>query len=117
MFLFHLYDVDKDNAAKGICCSRIKYYKFPRVKCSGAQFKQEEYRRKLFPKTSEQLNQDPNLANHCLEIFIYEQAYWKICHREEDEILKLKQVLDFAVIRTVPGVDQNQLMSKFYKTL
>ncbi len=57
------------------------------------------------------MNQDPNLANNCLEIFIFEQLYWKICHRKDDLILKLKQTISYGALKTVPGIDPNQLMS------
>lgn len=111
IFLNSIYDPDEDDAKKGICCSRIKFYKYDQVKCIGKQCQEEDKRRKIFPPTDDQLNQDPNLANYCIDIFIFQQAAMKICHRKEDFILKLKNTIIYGTLKTVPGVDPTQLMS------
>lgn len=81
------------------------------MQCLGKECEAEEKRRKLFPPTDDQLNQDPDLANYCLDIFVYAQAAVKICHRNEDSILKLKQTISYGALKTVVGVDPIQLMS------
>ncbi len=109
--LHDIYDKDKDDAEKGKCCQRVQYYVYTKPVCKGPQCKFEEKRRRLFPPTANMLDQDFNLANHCLEIFIYEQVVWKICNRLEDKILKLKQTILFGVLKTIAGVNKNQMTS------
>jgi len=103
--------VDLDNAQKGKCCSRIKYLKYPEITCYGKKCKQEE----MVKKSLEELNNMPQLATHCLEFYVYEELCWKICHREEDRIIKLKQVVVFGVLRTKIAIPQDQLMGNFIK--
>jgi hypothetical protein len=112
--LFHLYDKDFDNAQKGLCCHRVRYYKYPEVKCVTKACLEEEKRKGKFPQTESQLNAEPDSATNCIDIFIFQQVYWRICHRTEDAILKLKQSVEYAALKTIPGIDQNELMSKCY---
>lgn len=111
LFLHDIYDLDVDNAREGQCCKRMVFYEFPQDKCFGKQCLLEMKKKRLFPPTVDQMDRDPIYAKSCIHIYIYQQVSWRICHRHKDIIMKLKSTLAFGVLRTVPGIDSNELMS------
>ena len=58
------------------------------------------------------MDRDPLLAKSCLHIFVYQQVNWRICHRNSGQLLVLKNVLSFGVLKGVPGIEIGSLMSK-----
>lgn len=99
-----LYYEGVDNAEDGKCCSRIRFAEYPKLKCEGC-----------VPEpglSKEQLDNNPFLARDCLEIDIVNDIYWRICHRNKDEITRLKLALvRGTVIAKKPDIDPS-VMSK-----
>lgn len=94
MDLKELFDKKLDNAKDGKCCTNLKVVNFPEITCEGC---------KPRPGTSnKELDINPFLARFCLEIDILNNVYWRICHRSQDHITRLK----LAIVRaTVMAVD------------
>jgi hypothetical protein len=108
--LSSIYNSLKDDAIKGLCCSNVKYYSYPQAQCVGEKCKEEEMRKRLFPPAADQ-DFEFLSASNCLEIFIFQQVFWRICNRSEDKIIKLKQTIEFQTLRTVPGINEENLIS------
>jgi len=73
----------------------------------------ERKKKHLPPPTEEEMDMDFNLARSCLHIFLYQQVNWRFCHRDKEMILKLKNIITFGVLKTVPGIEIDELISNF----
>lgn len=59
------------------------------------------------------MDKDPFYATNCIHIYIYQQISWRFCHRNKEEIIKLKNAITFNTIKTIPGIDGNELLKKY----
>jgi len=93
----------------------MTYIEFPEVKyCDGVPCN------KLYPNgkvTDEQKDNDPFMAKFCLEIEIFDVAHWRICHRNKDEIQRLRINLVSQTVKIqVPKIDPNVMCNNIFLT-
>lgn len=119
-----LYDVKVDDAANGKCCSRLVYHEFPAGKgldtiLVAVAKPTKKGQAKITPnkscvnscnknpltsvsKSSKELKKSkvsPRLAaNFCLDIWVPEEARWRICSTTQDKISKLHMKLLFNIL-------------------
>jgi len=106
-----IYNSDYDSVNQATCCKGITIFEFPLKKCATPhECFLERKRNRLFPRNDAQLDRDPMLANHCIHIFVYSQMNYRICHRNKDTIMKLKNTISVGVLRTVPGANVTELI-------
>ena len=100
-----LYDKDYDSAVDGKCCRNLKYIEFPEVTlCNGVPCT------KLYPNVrisnAQSSYDDPFTARFCLDIVIFRLAYWRICHRNKNQIQRLRMNIVTQTIKNmVPKID------------
>ncbi len=112
LMLSDLYNQDYDNAQEGKCCMSINFMQYPEHRCFGRECLLKRKKHRLFPKTETQMDMDPTYAKSCVNIFIYQQLNWRICHRNKDMIIKLKNTIAYGVLKTKPGINEDDLLSK-----
>jgi len=115
-----------DDMRSGKCCSRMKYNEFPGAKgLSGILVARAQNTKKGKPiikktaicenkcsknplvniskpkKQMEKRKGSPRLnANFCLDLFVPEEARWRICHYSQDKISELHMKLMYYVLET-----------------
>jgi hypothetical protein len=110
-YLRDIYNKDFDSLKDGRCCQGVVIYNFPEKKCHGKECILEKKKLRLYPQTETQLDADPLLATYCIQIFVYQQINWRICNRNQEQIMKLKNTITFGVLKNIPGSNPNELMS------
>jgi len=108
-----LYNADYDSAEEGRCCKAITIYEFALRKCWGKECLLEHKKNIFKPPTTLDLDKDQLLANHCFQLFNYQEENIRFCSRSRDDLMKLKNTISLSVLRdAVPNVDLNQLIGK-----
>ncbi len=122
-----LYDPKQDNALQGQCCKRISFEEFPAGNsltniipavpstskgksaakdAKSSLGKSNSASNKLNPvfspsksRRAEKRKSARSVANYCLLLHVPEEARWRICHENQQEVAKLQLKVIYTVLR------------------
>jgi len=71
---------------------------------------------RLYKPSDFDMDANPLFAKNCVHIFIYEQVSIRLCHRDKSQVISLKNILTFGVLKVQPKTDIDTLFSKLFIT-